>query len=871
MNDNVMKDTLKVFRPAGGGTTSLLSQSTKDLAAGYLRGEIGRSIQEDNLWMSLAVYDKFHEWNAGWVLAGPLNNNGCSPDGLAADDLLLDGVKKLEDLNFSANVLPERVNSVHGKIDFRELFSSAKVHSAAYCFTEVDTASACMLPVSFDCDWYCSIFVNGQLEHTGTGLSKLIRLPLKTGRNLIGFRITGGSGGWRLVLAKGEFMPLEKKYREPDQVELYEEAVRLIALNAPLRIIDGEKIVGAATLKEAMRHIVPILRCGSISHTTLDFEKALAVGYKGIRAEIEERLSRGGLDERGTELLNAMLSCLDSAKIWHDRYLDELKKLAGKSAGTDKKYFNDLAETLQNVPENPPETFREAVQALWMLWDFQRLCGNWSGIGRIDKMLGPYLKRDLAAGIIDMDEARELIAHFWIKGCEWITAEGRGSGDAQFYQNIVLGGVDESGNDAVNEITYLVLDVVEELHISDFPIAVRISKSSDEKLLRRIAEIQRLGGGIIAVYNDDRIIPNLVNFGYPLTEARNFANDGCWEILIPGKTCFSYLPFDALKILQDVLGLDNSSNNTIEYASFDELYEAFKKKLDEQILQITSHVITALKQKTEPAVLVDMLIDGCIEKGRSYYHLGPQYTVMSPHAGGLPDVANSLQVIKKLVYEEHEFSLTELADILRNNWEGHEETRRQIRSRFDFYGNDSEDSNAMMKKVFNDYTGLVAGIPSNNGILFPAGISTFGREATSFLPERTASAAGSKKGDILALNFSPSPGTDKRGPTAVIKSHCAADFSRLPCGTALELKILPSSLRGDAGIAALVGLMKTFVALGGIFMQIDVVDTEMLRDAQEHPEKYPNLSVRVSGWSARFATLSKEWQEMIIVRSEQRL
>ena len=856
-----------MFRPAGGETTSRLSGSTKVLAARYLSGEIGRSMTDDSLHLSMPGYHTIREWECDWTLAGPLMNNSGSPDGLASEDLLLDGAQTMEEVKNSANVLPECFHSVHGKIPFKELFSSAKVHSAAYCFTEIDAASACILPLVLDCDWYCSLFVNGELKHTGAGLSKIMRLPMKAGRNLIGFRMTGGTHGWSVFMAKGEFLSLEEKCREPDQVELYAEAVRLIALNAPLRIIDGEKLVGAATLKKAMVHSVPALRCSSVSHTTLDFEKALAVGYKGIRKEIEERLSRGGLDESGNTLLHAMLSCLDSAKIWHGRYLDELKELAGEGK-------NDLAgiiESLENVPENPPKTFREAVQSLWMLWDFQRLCGNWSGIGRIDKMLGQYLKRDLAGGMIGRDEARELIAHFWIKGCEWITANADvGGGDAQFYQNIVLGGVDEAGNDVANEVTYLVLDIVEELHISDFPIAVRISKNSDEMLLRRIAEIQRLGGGIIAVYNDDRIIPNLVDFGYPLAEARDFANDGCWEILIPGKTCFGYLAFDALKILQDVLGLDASDADLSQYTCFDELFEGFKIKLNSQIVQMTNRAVAALKNNVTPTVLVDMLIDGCIEKGRSYYHLGPKYTAESPHAGGLPDVANSLQVIKKLVYEDQELSLAELADILRNNWEGHDETRRKICSRFDFYGNDSEASNAMIQKVFDAYTGLVAEIPSNDGVLFPAGISTFGREASAFLPGRTASAAGSKKGDILALNFSPSPGTDKSGPTAVIKSHCAVDFSRLPGGTALELKIVPSSLQGERGIAALVGLMKTFVDLGGIFMQIDAMDTAMLRDAQEHPDKYPNLSVRISGWSARFATLSKDWQEMVIVRTEQR-
>ncbi len=660
-------------------------------------------------------------------------------------------------------------------------------------------------------------------------------------------------------------IPAEFYLKAPTQAQLYAEAVRLISENAPLRIIQDEKLAGAATLKTAKSHYVPVLNMPSVSHTTLGFEKALSIGYRGIRKEIKERLDRGGLDEDGQDLLRCMISCLDSAKIWNHRYLELLDDLMSKSEGETRSNYKEIAESLKNIPENPPSNFREAVQSLWMLWDFQRLCGNWSGIGRFDKMLAPYLKRDLSEGTISIDEARELVAHFWIKGCEWITADEIGRGDAQFYQNIVLAGVDESGNDITNEVTYLVLDVVEELHISDFPIAVRLSKNSPEKLLLRVAEIQRLGGGIIAVYNEDRIIPSLVKFGYPLEEARNFANDGCWEILVPGKTSFGYIPFDTLKIFQEALGLGPVNKNAVDYGTFDELYSDFEKRL---ALCINGIINSQTRSSSGPTVLIDLLIEGCMEKGRSYHNLGPKYTVRSPHAGGLPDVANSMLVIKKLVYEDRKFTLSEFMEILRNNWQGHEDLRMMVRSRFDFFGNDSADSDEMMRKVFNTYTGLVGKVHCRNGILHPAGISTFGRELEAFLTDRTASASGTKKGDILASNFTPSPGTDKRGPTAIIKSHCSIDFSRLPCGTALDIKILPSSLKGESGLNALAGMMRTFVQLGGIFMQIDAVDTAMLRDAQEHPEKYPNLSVRVSGWSARFATLEKSWQEMIINRSE---
>jgi formate C-acetyltransferase len=175
-----------------------------------------------------------------------------------------------------------------------------------------------------------------------------------------------------------------------------------------------------------------------------------------------------------------------------------------------------------------------------------------------------------------------------------------------------------------------------------------------------------------------------------------------------------------------------------------------------------------------------------------------------------------------------------------------------------------------MQRVFNDFTGLVGQVRERWGILRPAGISTFGREVSQFLPGRTAAASGRCKGEILAPNFSPSPGADRHGPTAVVNSHCAVDFSRLPCGTALDLKLLPATLAGEAGLTGLMGLLRTFVKLGGVFLQIDVVDSDMLRDAQAHPEKYPNLSVRVSGWSARFATLNQEWQDMIIIRTQQR-
>ena len=646
------------------------------------------------------------------------------------------------------------------------------------------------------------------------------------------------------------------------------EAVRLIALNAPLRYIDGELLAGAATLKDATEHKIPLTKFSSISHTTIHFEKALKIGYRGIRDEIEQRLARGGLDAAALDCLESMRICLQAAGDWHQRYVELLEARIETCPKPERANCRAVLDSLQRVPENPPATFREGIQALWLLWDFQRLCGNWSGIGRIDKMLGPLLKADLDNGVMTLDGARELLAHFWIKGCEWITADSRGSGDAQFYQNIVLAGVDENGEPVANEVTDLVLDVVEELHISDFPIAVRIDSGAPDCLLARIAAIQRLGGGIVAIYNDDRIIPNLIQFGYPVEEARNYANDGCWEVLISGKTAFSYQPFDAMILLQETLGLSSrDGTQSPDFPDFESLYADFLSRLQTVLNRLMDQIPFNANQ---PAPLLSLLVDGCIESAKGYKEGGAKYTALSPHIGGLPDVANSLLAIRRLIFERQEITLKQLRDVLESDWENQEPLRCRIRKEFDFYGNDSAEADALVQRLFNDYTEIIGRERERHGVLRPAGISTFGREGTDYLPNRKAAASGQKRGAILASNFSPSPGTDRRGPTAVIRSHCSVDFSRLPCGTALDLKISPDSVRGPAGIQALSALMRGFVRLGGIFMQIDVIDNELLRRAQEHPDEFPNLSVRVSGWSARFATLSKQWQDMIIARTEQR-
>jgi len=651
----------------------------------------------------------------------------------------------------------------------------------------------------------------------------------------------------------------------------YDAIIERIAKTAPIRICQGEKICGAATLGSAIEHNVPAtfrgeIVFGSVSHLTIDFETALKKGVSYIQKQAEDALCK----YRGTDkepFIRSCLHCLDAMKVWHDRYINALQSLPE---------YQENYDHLKNVPFAPAKNFYEAVQSIWFVFAFVRLCGNWPGIGRIDWLLGEYLEKDLANGTLTLDEAREVLAHFFIKGCEWVRGGDYGSGDAQHYQNIVLSGIDENGKDVTNKVTYLVLDILEELSISDFPTTVRIHKNTDPMLLTRVAEVIRFGGGVLAVYNEDLIIESLVDYGYSLKEARNFANDGCWEVQIPGKTHFTYTPIDSLQILQQ----DTLKNycDPIPFPDYQALYHQYihdlKRGSEKQLTRINNHDFISTEGPTgnwvwkpsTPCTVVSLFEQGCIEKGYSYREGGPVYNVDSLHIGGLPDTVNSLYAIKKLVFDEQKVSFPELMDILKNNWEDHEPLRLYALNKYPYFGNDNEEVDQIANALVRDFADICDWATANSAYKMPAGISTFGRQL-EWSPYRIATPYGKKAHDILSGNFSPTPGTDKEGATAIIKSYCKADLQRMVSGAALDIKLLPSAVNGENGVAAIVSLIQGFVALGGHFMQLDIADTELLKEAQAHPENYQNLSVRVSGWNARFVTLNKQWQDMIIAQT----
>lgn len=652
----------------------------------------------------------------------------------------------------------------------------------------------------------------------------------------------------------------------------YDAAIRKICETAPLRVTESELVCGAGTLGGAVYAQVPVQFKGnwvfpSINHLTVDFFTPVNKGVNYYKAKIEKRLLKDDLTPRQKEFLNSLLETIKSMEILHGRYMEAVKKAKP-----------DVYKYAKNVPFKAAHNFKEALQSLWFCFAFLRLTGNWPGIGRIDKLLGPYLEIDLKNGAVTLDEARELLASFFIKGCEWVRGvdAGRGSGDAQHYQNIVLGGTDREGNDITNDVTYLILDVVEELPIGDFPITIRFNEKSPEKLYRRVAEVIRHGGGTVAVYNEKTILEAMTRFGYKKEEASDFANDGCWEVQVPGTTRFSYNPFDSLQILlNDTLKL--SSDEKVAFKTFDEIKEAFFKNLEGAVDYIANDLLNGLlenpgagrkKEKFRelfPTSAIDLFENDCIKNAKGYLEGGTRYTVIPPHIGGGADTANSLYAIKKLCFEDNVVSFDRLLEILKNNWEGEEYLRLYARNKYKYYGNDNPEVDAISAEIFDRFSGFCEKYGTKHALWIPSGVSTFGRQL-EWKDLRPAAPFGSRRGDILAGNASPTPGTDLEGATAVIKSYCAADLTKQVTGSALDIKLFPHTVSGKDGIDSITALIKGFQNLGGYFMQLDVADVNVLLEAQKDPAAYKSLSVRVSGWNARFVSLDDNWQRMIIER-----
>lgn len=700
--------------------------------------------------------------------------------------------------------------------------------------------------------------------YTSVHLKRPVRLSAET-RHFAYESLQGKYGAEARKTPVLYFTP-PRGYADMTPLEKHDLMVSEIAKGAPLRICEGERISGAATLGDAIRHFLPAAEVGKtpelygIDHLTVDFSDVLSIGMDGIEKKVHtSRLKH--TDPQKKAFLESCLHTIDSMRIFHARYLAALADLPG--------YEKNL-ESLRRVPFSPAESFYEAVQSIWFVFVFLRLLGNWPGIGRLDVLLGDYLDKDLRDGVLTLSEAREILAHFFIKGCEWIGGSDTVSGDAQHYQNIVLAGTDENDRDVTNALTYLVLDIVEETGISDFPITIRLHRNTDEKLLRRAAEVIRFGGGTVAVYGEELVLSSLEEMGYQKEEARTFANDGCWEVQMPGRTYFSYTPFDALGILQHITLSDYQKS----FSDFGSLMAAYKKDIAKEVAAIfEARALSLLAEDRRtfrpmpPCTAVSLFEKDCIGRGLSYREGGTDYFVISPHIGGLPDAVNSLYALRNAVFSDKLVSFSDFSAILRRNWADAEKLLKTVQTQYTYFGNGNPEADSIAAEILDAFADACAQFDKTTPIRFVPGVSTFGRQV-DWAPKRMATPFGRRAGEILSGNLSPTPGTDTNGCTAIIKSYTKMPLRRMYSGAALDIGLMPADMENENAVQAIMGLLRGFTLLDGFFMQLDAVDKATLLAAQKDPASYKNLSVRVSGWNARFVTLGREWQDMIISRAK---
>jgi formate C-acetyltransferase len=539
------------------------------------------------------------------------------------------------------------------------------------------------------------------------------------------------------------------------------------------------------------------------------------------------------------------------------------------------------------VPAHAPRNFHEAVQMYWFvhLGTITELNG-WDAMnpGHFDQHLAPFYEKEIAAGTLTRNEAKELLSCFWIKvnnhpAPPKVGITARESGTYNDFTNINIGGVKSDGSDGVNDVSYIMLEIVEELHILQPGNSVHISTRTPEKFLKAACNVIRQGHGYPSVFNADTYVLEMVRQGKSLTDAREGGCSGCIEVGAFGKEAYVLTGYlNVPKIFEVTLnnGIDPCTGKMVgiatgdprDFTSYQELYDAFHKQMNYVIdLKMrVSNYIDKMFAKYAPAPFLSVVIDDCISKGRDYYNQGPRYNTNYIQCCGLGTVTDSLTTLKKHVFEDAKYSMDEILTAVANNFEGKEVMRQTILNRTPFFGNDDEYADDIALKIYDDLLDAIDGKPNTKGGKYHLNmLSTtchiyFGKVMG-------ATPNGRLAGKSISDGTSPSHGADTNGPSAVIKSLTKLDHV-MSGGTLLNQRFLPSLLKKDEDIAKLAKLIRSYFTLGGHHIQFNIVDTATLKAAQACPEDYKDLLVRMAGYSDYFNDMNADLQQEVIDRTE---
>jgi pyruvate formate-lyase/glycerol dehydratase family glycyl radical enzyme len=625
-------------------------------------------------------------------------------------------------------------------------------------------------------------------------------------------------------------------------------------------------------------------------HAILD-NKIYCKGLLDFKNEIEDALNNLDYYNDGEayskeQELKAMAITADALIKFAERHAQKARKLAEKEKNPQRKReLEMIGEVCSHVPAHQPRNLWEALQMYWFIHlGVITELNVWDSFnpGRLDQHLYPFYKKDLENNVITEDFARELLQCFWIKvnnqpAPPKVDVTEEQSGTYQDFALINIGGITEDGNDAVNELSYVILDIIEEMRLIQPSTCIQLSSKNEERFLKRGLRIVRTGFGQPSIFNTDVIVQEFLRMGKSVKDARNGGPSGCVTISAFGKeSCILTGYMNWPRILEITLndGVDPNTGNLIgiktgdptQFTSFDQVMEAYKKQLKYFVdLKIKyNNVIERLYAEWMPAPFLSLLFDDCIKKGKDYHDGGPRYNSTYIQGVGIGTVTDSLAALKYCIYDASLMTMNGLLDGLSRNFEGCEKMRHVL-MHAPKYGNDLEYADSLARDVFDMYFDMVDGRPNTKGgeyrvNLLPTTVHIYFGQVTGATPN------GRKRGEPLSDGISPSQGADTRGPTAVIKSASKIDHARTG-GTLLNQKFLPQVLQDDTGIEKLAHLIRTYFRLGGHHIQFNVIDAETLRNAQKNPEMYRDLIVRVAGYSDYFVDIGKELQDEIISRT----
>lgn len=621
-----------------------------------------------------------------------------------------------------------------------------------------------------------------------------------------------------------------------------------------------------------------IYKKGFMEHKE-DIKKALA--------ELDYINDSEALDKESE--LKAMDIACDAILLLAKRYADYARELAGKCDDANRKEeLMQIAQNCEYVPANRPKTFWQAIQMYWFVHlGVTSELNPWDSYspGRLDQHLISFYREDVDNGILSRDKAKELLECLWIKFNNQPAPPKVGitlkeSSTYTDFANINTGGITPDGQDGVNEVSYLILECMDDMKLLQPSSNVQISKKTPQAFLKKACEISRKGWGQPAFYNTDAIVSELLNAGKSIEDARKGGTSGCVETGAFGNEAYILTGyFNIPKIFELTLfnGYDNMSGvqlgpktgDASSFESFDELWKAFEKQMD-YFLDIKLRgnlVIEKIYADLMPVPFLSIVTNDCISRGKDYNAGGARYNTSYIQGVGIGTITDSLAAVKYNVYDNEKFTMQELLAAMKDNYKGHERIWNLVCNKTPKYGNDDDYADEIMRNVFEMYKNKVTGHKNIRG----------GTYRINMLPTTChvyfgdvmiASPNGRLAHKPVSEGISPEKGADTNGPTAVIKS-CAKMDHLSTGGTLLNQKFTPSVVAGENGLEQMANLIRTYFNLDGHHIQFNVIDRQTLIDAQNHPDEYKDLIVRVAGYSDHFRNLSKELQDEIIERTEQ--